>query len=417
MAAGAVVAAGAVRTRAASSPRALLIGLASSAHQVEGGNWNNDLWFMEHAAPAVFLEKSGDACDHYHLYASDIRLFAQLGFRAYRFSIEWSRIEPEKGEFSQAQLDHYKRVAAACRDNGIAPLITLHHFSSPMWFSRAGGWESAEAPALFARYAERVAATLADLPLGYCTFNEINVPPTVKRMAARTPMLGQLQKAFVAGAHAPGFSTFLLADAGRTADQLRSAHRQAIAAVKARNGKAICGLTLAMRDHQPAPGGEDRFRAIEETDYLPYFELAAKDDFIGVQSYSRIRVGPEGELDPDAQAEKTESGSEYYPQALEETIRYAWKKTGRPILVTENGIPTKDDNQRIRYIDTALAGLDRCLADGIDVKAYFHWSAFDSFEFMHGYRHSYGLIAVDRATFARTPKRSAEHLGRIAGAK
>lgn len=391
----------------------ILIGVGSSSHQVEGGNSNNDLWFMEHAAATMFPEKSGDAVDQYHLYAADIKLLAQLGFRAYRFSVEWSRVEPEKGEFSQARLDHYRRIAAACRENGIAPLVTLHHFSSPMWMARAGAWEKAESADLFGRYVQRVARALGDLPLGYCTINEINVPPFIQRVKMRVPMLGQLSKMLSAKAGGE-FSTFLFCDAAKAVENLMKGHSLAMAALRSENGRAVGGLTLAMRDHQPLPGGEEKFREIEQTDYLPFLELARKDDFVGVQSYTRTRVGPGGEMEAEAGVEKTESGSEYYPQALENTIRYAAAKCGRPVYVTENGIPTKNDEQRIRFIGEALAGLRRCLHDGIDVRGYFHWSAFDSFEFVYGYRHPYGLIAVDRKTFARTPKKSAEYLGAIA---
>ena len=362
----------------------------------------------------MFREPSGDACDHYTRYASDIQLLAKLGFKAYRFSLEWSRIEPERGEFSLAQLDHYKRVAAACRENGIAPLLTLHHFSSPLWFARSGAWEKAESADLFARYTQKVAKTLGDLPLGYCTINEINVPPFLKRNQARIPGLPQLRKLFGDKAGSSEFSTFLFGDADKTIDNLTMAHTKAMAALRAESSRTIAGMTLAMRDHQSVPGGEDNLRAIQKTDYEPFLDLARKDGFIGVQAYSRIRVGAGAELPADPQSEKTESGSEYYPKALENSIRYASARAKVPVYVTENGIPTKNDAQRVRYIDEALAGLKRCLDDNIDVRGYFHWSAFDSFEFLYGYQHPYGLIAVDRQTFERKPKPSAQHLGSIA---
>src|SRR5436309_15922188 len=112
-------------------PEGFLWGTATAAHQVEGGNWNNDWWMWEHNPQSPCVEVSGDACDHYHRYRDDIRLLARLGFNTYRFSIEWSRIEPEAGEWSQAALDHYRRVCEACRAAGITPMVTFHHFTPP----------------------------------------------------------------------------------------------------------------------------------------------------------------------------------------------------------------------------------------------------------------------------------------------
>jgi beta-glucosidase len=121
-----------------------LWGAATAAHQVEGGNTNCDSWLLEHIEGTIYSEPSGDACDHYHRYAEDIRLLAVLGFNAYRFSIEWARIEPQAGEYSIAQLDHYRRMLAACHEHGIKPVVTFHHFTSPLWVAARGGWEAPE---------------------------------------------------------------------------------------------------------------------------------------------------------------------------------------------------------------------------------------------------------------------------------
>jgi hypothetical protein len=112
-------------------PHGFLWGAATAAHQVEGNNINSDLWVLEHVKPTLFVEPSLDACDHYHRFAEDIRLLAGLGLNTYRFSIEWSRIEPEHGVFSTAALEHYRRMLAACLENGVIPMVTFYHFSSP----------------------------------------------------------------------------------------------------------------------------------------------------------------------------------------------------------------------------------------------------------------------------------------------
>ena len=193
------------------------------------------------------------------------------------------------------------------------------------------------------------------------------------------------------------------------------AHHKAVDAIKSGPGHAPVGLTLAMSDYQALDGGEarrDRMRKGMEDVYL---EAVRSDDFIGVQTYSRTRVGPDGTVPPDEGAEKTQMGYEFWPEALEATIRRAWEITdGVPVLVTENGIGTDDDTRRIEYVTRALKGVRSCLDDGIDIRGYTYWSALDNFEWAFGYRPTFGLIAVDRSTFERTPKPSAAWLGGVA---
>jgi beta-glucosidase len=172
------------------------------------------------------------------------------------------------------------------------------------------------------------------------------------------------------------------------------------------------GLTLAMSDDQPS-GPNSRVEQKRAEVYGPWLKLAKKDDYIGVQTYTRSLVA-EKDLPPAKDAELTQMGYEFYPGALEGTIRYASKETGVPVLVTENGIATADDKKRIEYIQRALQGVGRCLADGIDVRGYIYWSLFDNFEWIFGYMPKFGLVAVDRETQKRTPKPSASYLGEIA---
>src|SRR5512138_3105926 len=156
-------------------PEGFIWGTATAAHQVEGGNWNNDWWAWEHAEGTPCVEPSGDACDHYHRYRDDIALLADLGFNAYRFSLEWSRIEPEDGEFSRAALDHYKRMCDACLARGLHPIVTFHHFTTPRWVAARGGWTVLATADLFARFCERAAARLGDVLARACTLNEPNI--------------------------------------------------------------------------------------------------------------------------------------------------------------------------------------------------------------------------------------------------
>jgi beta-glucosidase len=393
----------------------LLWGVSTSAYQVEGNNVNTDIWLLEQIPGGFFAEPSGDACDHYHRFREDIQLFAKLGFNAYRFGVEWARVEPVKGRFSQAELDHYAMMAQVCRDNGVTPCITLHHFSSPLWLARQGAWENPDAAELFARYSQIVAEKLSALPGAYFTINEINLPPELARyrkMPAMAKLVG-MQETLQKALNIPKFSCLFTGDPAKMEPVFIRAHQLATQAIKSCCSAIPVGMTLALRDHQAVPGGEAHLREIEATDYDPYFELAKHDDFVAIQTYSRVRVGPTGELPPPDGAERTQTDWEFYPQALEDSIRYAAAKTGKPVWVTENGIATNDDARRAAYIRAAHAGLQNCLKDGIPVRAYLHWSAFDNFEWNSGYRPRFGLISVDRKTFVRSPKPSASLLGQL----
>src|SRR5436190_17047933 len=168
-------------------PRGFLWGAATAAHQVEGNNVNSDLWVLEHMKPSMFAEPSGDACDSYHRYAEDVALAASLGLNAFRFSIEWARIEPEQGAYSIAELDHYRRVLAACHEHGLAPSVTFWHFTTPRWIAAIGGWENPATADHFVRYAERAARHLGDLIGTAATFNEPNIPMLLKWVFAAMP--------------------------------------------------------------------------------------------------------------------------------------------------------------------------------------------------------------------------------------
>jgi beta-glucosidase len=392
-------------------PDKFLWGAATAAHQVEGNNVNSDLWVLENVRGSMFAERSGDACDHYHRYPEDLKALAGLGFNCYRFSIEWARIEPERGYFSNAVLDHYRRVLAACHENRLTPMVTFYHFTSPRWFAAAGGWEGPDAAGVFARYAERASKHLGDLIALATTFNEPNVPMCMRWMHFDMAAMGSARTMLENAAGAAGsdrFGSFFLGDPGRLRDVMLEAHRLALPAMKSGPGKYPVGVNIAIWDDQPSgpDSGRDRKRAEV---YGPWLGAAAKSDFVGVQTYTRSRVGKDSDLRPEEGAELTQMGFEFWPEALEQTIRYAAAETGVPVYVTENGIATEDDSRRIEYIRRALAGVKNCLADGIDVRSYIHWSLMDNFEWFFGYRPKFGLMTRDRQI-----KPSANYLGEIA---
>ena len=401
-------------------PDGFLWGAATAGHQVEGGNVNADIWPLEWAPDSVFNEPSGDACDHYHRYREDISSLRDLGLNAYRFSLEWSRIEPEPGYFSRAALDHYRRMAGACLELGVTPVVTYNHFTLPRWMAGDGGWFDDRAPERFARFAARATEHLGDLLSWVCTLNEPNVLAMLHTSGVLPMGAGdrgaEPAPAASATAGLGGFdpSRYRMGLMGADVGRMAAAHRLAVEEIKSGPGSQRVGWTLALVDFQPAEGGEERFaeaRRIGQTDWLA---VSSEDDFVGVQTYSRNRIGPEGQVPPPEGVAVMQTGWEVYPAALGHTVRLAAEHARVPVLVTENGMATDDDEARQAYTRAALEGLAGCIDDGIDVRGYLHWTLLDNFEWTSGFSKTFGLVAVDRDTFARTVKPSARWLGQVA---
>jgi beta-glucosidase len=386
-------------------PEGFRWGTATAAHQVEGGNVNNDWWEWEHRPDTVCAESSGDACDQWHRYPQDIELLAGLGFDNYRFSLEWSRLEPSEGELSRVAIEHYREVCATCLARGVTPVVTFHHFTTPTWLTARGGWVEPSTADAFARFCERMGAELGDLIGRACTINEPNIVAFMGYgMELFPPGEADLDRVVAAEA------VFI------------DAHRKATDALKSGPGDYPVGLTLAMSEYVADPADDpkaiatrDGARALMEDDFL---RAARGDDFMGVQTYSRTRCGPHGVLGPAEGVEVVEHmGYENWPDSLAATIRRAWEVTeGIPLLVTENGLSATDDTKRIDYVRQALHGVLDCLDEGIDVRGYTYWSLLDNFEWAFGYAPQFGLVEVDRATQERTVKPSARWLGDIARA-
>lgn len=426
--------------------KGFLMGTSTAAHQVEGNNIHSDCWALEQMKHTSYSEPSGDTVDHYNRYEEDIRLMAGVGLNAYRFSIEWARIEPQKGRYEQAEIEHYRRVIRCCKQNGLEPIVTLHHFSSPKWLISEGGWEAETTVEAFKKYCVYVAEQLGGELSYVCTINEANMGLQIAAIAKRH--MQQMQKAAavkqaegsvqmglnlealmaarqeaaleemqVFGTDEPGRVYIFQSPRSEAGDQLiMRAHQVARDAMKAICPHLKIGVTLSLHDIQAQPGGEQeaaRLWAEEFTHYLPYIE---NDDFLGVQNYTRTQVGPGGRLPVPDDAECTQSGYEFYPEALEHVIRKVAEGFKGELIVTENGVATEDDTRRVEFIRRALAGVSACIADGLPVKGYCYWSLMDNFEWQKGYSMTFGLIAVDRAGGqVRKPKPSLSYLGSFVG--
>lgn len=427
--------------------KGFFIGAATAAHQVEGNNTNNDCWAQEQMVHTSYTEPSLDAVDHYNRYEEDIKLMAQAGLNAYRFSIEWARIEPQDGVFDEDALAHYRDVIACCKANGLEPIVTLHHFSSPKWLISKGGWEAETTPADFARYTRYMMERLGGELRYVCTINEANMGVQVAAIAKRyrQQMMAQLEKAKTSGASVDGgvqmglnmqkmmenqkaiaeesLEVFGVAQpqcftnprTPRGDELVMEAHKAARAVIRELCPHIKVGLTLSLHDIQPLPGGEEPAQKDWDDEFTHYLPAIEGDDFLGVQNYTRSRYDANGSMPAPEGAELTQMNYEFYPQALENVIRRVAKEFHGDLVVTENGIATANDTRRVAFIETALAGVQHCIADGLPVKGYFHWSLMDNFEWQKGFSMQFGLIAVDRSNQKRTPKPSLAYLGSYSG--
>ena len=400
-------------------PPGFLWGASCAPHQNEGNNTGSDMWALEQLPGSSFVERSGDSVDFYHRWKEDVDLVKTLGFNSFRFGIEWARVEPIRGQFSAAELAHYRRIIEYCLAQGVEPVVTLHHFSSPLWFVQSGGWGSPEAVDLFGTYIEAVAPILDGVTY-VATINEPNMFAVMWQMSIPlqypdpAAVLVRMKEARAVDGEA-GINSFSMPEPkSEAAETMVRAHVRAREILRAKTSAKV-GWTIAVQSLVAREGYEDRLGYYEDVWEDRYLEASRDDDWVGVQSYTSQLVGPDGLEGAPKGAELTQTGWAYRPDALEIALRRAWKVTGGvPMIVTENGIATSDDQRRIDYTTGALQGLASTVADGLDVRGYLHWTFIDNFEWVHGYAITFGLVAVDRTTFERTPKPSAYWLGRVA---
>lgn len=398
--------------------KGFLWGAATSGHQTEGNNVSSDCWVLENLPSSNFQEPSRDACDSFHRWPLDMDIARSLNLTAYRFSLEWSRIEPEPGLFSTAMLDHYLAMIEGCTARGLKAVVTFNHFTCPTWFAMRGGWTNPDAPQLFARFCDRAARHLSSGIHAAVTLNEPNLMRLLHYKLPKVAFAGSpaVQARAARSVGSEQFVAMLVETPAQTEAVLPimiAAHKAGRAAIKAVRANLPIGVSLAMEDDQAvgSPETRDHKRKVCYDDWLA---AARDDDFIGVQNYERQRVGADGLLPPPEGAARSTEGAEIYPASLAGAVGYAWDVAKVPVLVTEHGIGTADDSQRAALIPAALGHLHDLMAKGVPVLGYMHWSLLDNFEWIFGYKKHYGLTQVDRATFKRTLKPSASVLAAIA---
>jgi beta-glucosidase len=401
-------------TRESSGTR-FLWGAGTSAHQVEGGNEWNDWWDWE-STPGKIDDgsRSGSACLSWDRYEDDLDLVRALGLNSYRFSIEWSRIEPIPGQYRDAALDRYRHMLLACRARGITPVVTLHHFTSPRWFAALGGWENRRNLSHFERFARLVADRYGDLVDHWITLNEPEVlafwgydagiwPPGVKNRSRALAVIANLLEAHALASRALRETDRIDADGDGRATIVGIAKHWTILEPRRKNSfldrfaasvqhrafnlavmRALAEGAIELR----IPGARTVRRRVDA--------LQGASDFVGVNYYTRWMVSLFGKNARVARegAAVNDLGWEIYPEGLEQALTEC-AAFGLPLMVTENGIADASDRQRPAFIRASLAALDRALAAGIDVRGYFHWALLDNFEWSDGYKGRFGLYAVD----------------------
>jgi beta-glucosidase len=388
-------------------PSKFLWGAATSAYQVEGGNSNSDWWAWE---GKMGLTGSGEACHHYRKFNEDFDLAKELGHNCHRLSVEWARIEPEEGRFSQQELEHYRSVISALKNRGIEPIVTLHHFTNPLWFAERGDWQNKNAVKLFLRYAEKVVRTLGDGVNIWATINE----PTV-----------HVYYSYVFGTWPPGEKSIF--KAWGVMRRLLSAHVKAyrmIHRVYKELGlkPPMVGFAHNMQDYVPCENNLRNRIACSIRNKLFNLDiihsLVAKKamDFIGVNYYSRSLVelkgwGPRNFIvdvceKRHSTLKKNAMGWDVYPQGIKNII-LGLRMFKLPILILENGICTPDDGLRWDFIRDHLLQIHEAINLGADVIGYIYWSLLDNFEWDKGFGPRFGLIEIDYLTYQRRVRESA----------
>jgi len=401
-------------------PKKFIFGTAVASYQVEGGIYNNDWTTWETKPNSKCKEPCAEACSHFELYKEDIKLMADLGIKAFRFSIEWSRVEPNEGEFELDAIKHYVNKANLLLQNGILPIVTFHHFTTPQWAAVKGSWANDEIIDYFNLYVKKM---MQNLPSEIKYFNTINEPGIFSFFGY-----------FSTNKFPPGIADEkVFIDAS---NNIIEAHKVAMKTIKSINPSAKVGMTHALQEWEDDDSNKlkDYIKYHLEDKYL---ESSDEDDFIALQTYTIVRMpnnllikimnsfilnvyvlrrlllprllqifaGRNGRIDPNTRT--TKMGYEYRPQAVVYNLKRIHSMyPDKDIFITENGIATDDDNERIEFVETVLNSVHKYMQHNHKVIGYLYWSLLDNYEWDLGYSMNFGLVEVDRKSMKRKIKDS-----------
>ena len=414
-------------------PAGFLWGTASSAHQHEGGNTNNQWSAWEQQPGRIWHgDVSGDACGWWHDIEPDLDRAQGLGLNSHRMSIEWSRIEPREGEWDTEATARYREMLIAVRARGLEPMITLHHFTNPLWLERVGAWVEPRTPERFARFTQYVVEQFGDLCHLWCTINE----PTI-----------YAGMSYLEGLWPPGVTNFFIAR--RVLSALLRGHAAAAKVIHAAGPQHKVGIVHNL--HIMHPGSRhllDRMvaRMADElvngtiihalhtgyfsrpfgTGVSPIPDLRGSSDFFGLNYYGRTWIRfdtnapawtfSRGFIPPHVEQSDYNSRGQSYGEVYPSGIYNALKRASSlelPIYITETGLPDSDDDQRPRFILNHLAEVHRAIHEGVDVRGLFFWSLLDNFEWAWGYDQRFGIVRVDYDTHRRTVKDSGRYYAEV----
>ncbi|HLN19232.1 MAG TPA: glycoside hydrolase family 1 protein [Patescibacteria group bacterium] len=381
-------------------PNGFLWGAGVSSHQVEGGNVND--WSEWEKNGKQAKEESGIACDYWNRFETDHKLAKDLGLNAFRISLEWSRIEPEEGKFSEEAIEHYRKMLQDIKSKGMRRVVTLNHYTLPIWFSKKYGWHKKESASLFARYCGKVTGKLG---------MEMDIVVTINE-----PRL-VINKGYLTGEYPPGkHNPFFYFQARKN---LVEAHKEAYKIIKSVYRDLPVGITQFTNDFDYFGRGRWQNWLTEKMEnfYNWHFfdEIGADQDFIGINYYYGAKIRLKYPFYELATYEKkvTDMGWGIMPEGIYEIIMDAWKKYHKPIYILENGIADREDKYRAAFIKGHLRAIHKAIGKGADARGYFYWSLLDNFEWNAGYDMQFGLYSVDRKTLERKLRKSAGEYAKI----
>jgi beta-glucosidase len=421
-----------------SFPSGFLWGAATSAHQVEGGNRLNQWWrFEQEPGRIADGSVSGVACDHWHRFDEDFARAAADSHNAHRLSLEWSRIEPQHGVFDAAAIAHYHEVFASLRRHALTPIVTLHHFTDPLWIFDLGGWENRETIDRFVEFATLCGREFGGEVDWWCTVNEPDVlafrgwsqgvwPPGKRDDSAALMVMANSLEAHGRAYRALHQADTIDADGDGHAAWVGFAKHAVVLEpqrpwfapdVVYRNlehrvfNEAVLAAAATGRIDLWIPGARGVKREVAE--------LRDSMDYVGINHYTRWKVrafARDPHVVPPG-AVLNDLGWEIHPAGIEAVVRDA-ARFGKPVIILENGVADATDRVRPRALVETLAHLARAIASGVDVRGYLHWSLLDNFEWAEGYTGRFGLYQVgfDDPALPRTRTRSADLFARIARA-
>lgn len=391
-------------------PQGFLWGVSTASYQIEGGitnDWSEWEKSGERIRQITHEGKNpenyicGLACDSYNRYEEDAEIIKSLNCNAYRFSIEWARIEPREGEFDMVEIEHYRNVLLLLREKGITPFVTIWHWTNPVWLAEMGGWKNKNLVSYYKRYVEKLVKELGDLVNFWVTLNE--------------PLM-HIGHGYLTGKFPPNRKMDLIG-AYRVFNNLVKAHITGEKAIHSRNPKAQVSIAMTTGFIEPA----NKYNPIEWiiAKIAHYFrneffidKIKGSYDYLGVNYYHHDRIVWYPPFRKNLNEKTTDFGWEIYPEGIYHVLK-KYQKFGKPLYILENGIADEKDLQRADFIRDHLRFIHKAINEGADIRGYFHWSLLDNFEWAEGYTMKFGLCEVNRKTFERKPRGSADVYSKI----